>query len=95
MQRNIAKTSDYDKVTYVVIFLLFCSYRFGELRVRALLCYSLVFPDLGTFLLPAPNTKEKPSGNSRVEMESCCHSPAVEESGFCKWETVLSSKYAL
>lgn len=83
MQRNIDKISDYDKVMYVVTFLLFCSYRFGELRVHALLCYSLVFSVLGTFLLPAPNKKEKPSGNSRVEMESCCHYPAVEESGFC------------
>lgn len=43
-----------------------CSHSFGELRVHALLCYSLVFPDLVTFFFPASNTKEKPSGVSRV-----------------------------
>lgn len=66
MQRNTAKTSDMSKLYMRLPFCYSCSYRFGELIVHALLCYSFVFPDLGTFFSPTPSIKEKPSGDFRV-----------------------------
>lgn len=76
-----------------------CSYRFGELKVHALLCYSLVFPDRDTFFLSCPHTKDKPSGDSTVSLlwdgELLSLSWSREEWVLKVGDPVLSSWYPL
>lgn len=92
MQRNTAKTSDYVKAIYEITFLLLLFIQVWRVDSSCSPMLQLCLSWPWHIFLSYPQYKREAQWGLQsifCGMESCCHSPGSEKSGFSKWETLF------